>query len=173
MTSSCSDSDSSSCNERFAHSFKEELLQNIKSHDKKQLALKRLADSRTKLERNNKLKKCFVKLSKVIYDHLKKKIRSLGLGSNIVERYIEYLPDNLYFIWKFGKDGYDMHSTESRTFIRQAIDRIGMKKMIDQQIQTLNTYNIAVKFGFNNGDEAYDCEFLMFFPDHILNMCVF
>ena len=98
-------------------------------------------------------------MSKVIYNHLKKKIRSLGLGSNIVERYIEYLPDSLYFIWKFGKNGYDMHSIEFKTFIQQAIVKIGLKNMIDQQIQTLNTYNIAVKFGFNNGDEDYDCDF--------------
>ena len=37
--------------------------------------------------------------------------------------------------------------------------------MIDQQIQTLNTYNIAVNFGFNNGDKAYDCDFLMTPPN--------
>ena len=104
-------------------------------------------------------------MSKVIYDHLKKKIRSLGLGSNIVERYIEYLPDNLYFIWKFGKNGYDMHSTESRAFIQQTIVKIGMKKMIDQQIKSLNTYNITVKFGFNNDDENYGCDYLALPPN--------
>ena len=62
MTSSGSDSDSSvdsRCNQRFTHGFKEELLQNIKSHDKKQLELKRLADSITKLQRNDRLKKMF------------------------------------------------------------------------------------------------------------------
>ena len=58
-----------------------------------------------------------------------------------------------------------MHSTEFKTFIQQAIVKIGLKNMIDQQIQTLNTYNIAVKFGFNNGDEDYDCDFLMTPPN--------
>ena len=120
MTSSCFESDSSvdscSCVQRFTHGFKEKLLQNIKSNDKKQFELKRLGDSINKLQRNDKLKKGFVKRSKVIFDHLKKHIHSLGLG-NIVERYIKYLPDNLYFISKFGEDGYDMNSTESRTFI--------------------------------------------------------
>ena len=97
MTSSCSDSDSSSRVERIVHD-KEKLLQNIKSNDKKQLALKRLSDSSSKKYRTIKVKKCFPKLCKVIFDHLKKKIPLLGLGSNIVDRYIEYLPDNLYFI---------------------------------------------------------------------------
>ena len=118
MTSSCSDSDSSSRVERIVHGNKEKILQNINSNDKKQLALKRLADSKSRKDRNNKLKKCFVKLSKVICD------RSLGLGSNIVERYIEFLPDNLYFIRKFGKNGSDIHSTESKTFIQHAIVKI-------------------------------------------------
>ena len=71
----------------------------------KQLELKRLADSITKLQRNDKLKKCFVKWSKVIFDHLKKKIHSLGLGSNIVERYIKYLPDNLFLYRNLVKMG--------------------------------------------------------------------
>ena len=70
----------------------------------------------------------------------------------------------MYFISKFGEDGYDMNSTESRTFIRQAIDRNGTKKMIDQQIKTLKTYNIAVKFGFNNGDDDYGCDYLALRP---------
>ena len=53
-----------------------------------------------------------------------------------------------------------MNSTESRTFIRQAIERNVTKKMIAQQIKSLKTYNIAVKFGFNNGDDDYGCDYL-------------
>ena len=58
-----------------------------------------------------------------------------------------------------------MHSTESKTFIQQAIVKIGMKKMIDQQIKSSNTYNIAVRFGFNNGDDDYDCDYLVLPPN--------
>ena len=107
MTSSCSDSDSNSYVEIIVNN-KEKLQQNIKSNDKKQAALKRLSDSFSKKDRTIKLKTCFPKLYQVIFDHLKKKIPSLGLGSNIVEIYIEYLPDYLYFVWKFGLNGYDM-----------------------------------------------------------------
>ena len=57
-----------------------------------------------------------------------------------------------------------MHSIEFKTFIQQAIVKIGLKNMIDQQIQTLNTYNIAVKFGFNNGDDDYGCDYLALRP---------
>ena len=110
MISSCSDSDSKI--ERIVNN-KEKLQQSIKSNDKKQLALKRLSDSSSKKDRTVKLKTCFPKLYQVIFDHLKKKIPLLGLVSNIVERYIEYLPDNLYFVLKFGLNGYDMHSAES------------------------------------------------------------
>ena len=40
-----------------------------------------------------------------------------------------------------------------------------MKKMIDQQIKSLNTYNIAVEFGFNNDDENYGCDYLALPPN--------
>jgi len=169
MTSSCfeSDSDSSvdSCSgvQRFTYEFKEKLRQNIKSNGKKQLELKRLGDSINKLQRNDKLKKGFVKRSKVIFDHLKKHIHSLGLG-NIVERYIKYLPNNLYFISYFGQDGYDMNSTETRFFIQQAIERKGTQNMIAQQIKSLKTYNFAVKFGFNNDDDDYGMPYLKLLP---------
>ena len=70
----------------------------------------------------------------------------------------------MYFISKFGEDGYDMNSTESRSFIRQAIERNVTKKMIAQQIKSLKTYNIAVKFGFNNDDDDYGCDYLKLLP---------
>ena len=36
--------------------------------------------------------------------------------------------------------------------------------MIAQQIKSLKTYNIAVKFGFNNDDDDYDCDYLKLVP---------
>ena len=156
MRSSSSDSDSNSYVERIVNNNNEKLKQEIKSNDKKVLALKKLSNSSDKQDRTNKLKKSFHKLYKVIFDHLKKKIPTLGLGSNLVERYIEYLPDYLYFLWKFGLNGYDMHSTESKCFIRQAINKQQMQQMIKRQVKALITYNIAVKIGFNNGNDDYD-----------------
>ena len=70
----------------------------------------------------------------------------------------------MYFISYFGQDGYDMNSTETRTFIRQAIERNVTKKMIAQQIKSLKTYNFAVKFGFNNDDDDYGMPYLKLLP---------
>ena len=78
--------------------------------------------------------------------------------------YIKSVPHDLFFVWKFGQEGYDFHSTEARINIQKVIENKKMQKMIKEGIGSLKDYMFTVKYGFSYGDNEEDIEHAMFAP---------
>ena len=100
------------------------LQQGIVLNDKRRNAMKKIQDP---LEHTKILEANLPRVYNVIFEHIKEKIPTLGLGSNF-DKYIISVPDDLFCVWKFGQERYDMHSTETKSSIREAIEKTKTKK---------------------------------------------